>query len=91
MCAATRAKSFASRAGYHALRRPPTSNTYQGRGFHSLKRRYATEARHTPGFDKQAGTTKATLELRYVQDDKLDEKRAVAELLHELCQNDENA
>lgn len=59
-----------------------------GRGFHGIKRRYATEARHIEGFDKQAGTTKTTLERRYVQDDKLDEKRSVASALSGLLCHD---
>lgn len=40
-----------------------------GRGYHALKRRFATETRGLVGRDKQAGTRGSTLEAIYVQDD----------------------
>ena len=51
-----------------------------GRGFHGLKRRFATEARGLVGRDKQAGTRGSTLEAVYVQDD-LGPKLEVARFL----------
>lgn len=40
-----------------------------GRGFHAIKRRYATETRGLVGREKQAGTLATTLDSKYVQDD----------------------
>lgn len=40
----------------------------KGRGYHGLKRLYATLTRDMVGADKQAGTLKSTLEGHYVQD-----------------------
>ena len=55
----------------------------QGRAFHGLKRRYATESHGLRGRDKQAGTLTSTLDRRYVQDD-LAPKRQVAETLAKM-------
>lgn len=38
------------------------------RGWHSLKRLYATLAQGMVGWDKQSGTTQQTLHTHYVQD-----------------------
>jgi len=40
-----------------------------GRGYHAIKRRYATETRGLVGREKQAGTLASTLDSKYVQDD----------------------
>ncbi len=55
----------------------------KGRGFHGIKRRFATATRGMVGRDKQAGTLEGTLENHYVQDDR-DPKKAVAEALAEM-------
>ena len=55
----------------------------KGRGYHGIKRRFATATRGMVGRDKQAGTLEGTLENHYVQDDR-DPKKAVAEALAEM-------
>ena len=56
----------------------------KGRGWHGLKRLYATLARGMVGRDKQSGTTGFTLDRIYVQDEmepKIEVARALAERL----------
>ncbi len=52
----------------------------QGRGWHGIKRRYATASRGMAGRDKQSGTRTDTLEQIYVQDD-LEPKKEIAQRL----------
>ena len=55
----------------------------KGRGYHGIKRRFATATRGMVGRDKQSGTREETLESEYVQDDR-DPKLAVAKALAEM-------
>lgn len=59
-----------------------------GRGWHALKRRFATETRGMIGRDKQAGTREITLEDKYVQDDRAP-KIGVAHNLADLVKGPE--
>lgn len=59
----------------------------RGRGWHGLKRRYATETHGLTGRDKQAGTLEDRLSLTYRQDE-LAPKREVAEAQQKLLDTD---